>query len=476
MPSKKTVTTANLEALGAPPLAALLVELADGDAALKRRLRGLLAAAEGPTAAAQEVRKRLATLAKARSFIDWRRNGPLAEDLDAQRAAIVGQILPADPALALDLLGRFMALAEPTLSRCDDSNGRVVAVFRAACDDLCAAAAIARPDPIALADTVFAAIDGPDFGQFDDLIPGMAEPLGPDGLAHLEARVRAAAVEPVDVADPDAVVGWGAGGPVTAGQMAALRRERTTRRALLDIADARGDVDSYVAGFSAEERAQRGVAVAIAERLSAAGRHAEALAALDAAAPETAAFGTQAWEAARIAALDALGRKDEAQATRWAAFARRLDADPLREFLKRLPDFDDIDAEARAMALAAASPVTLQALAFFLCWPALDRAAALIIDRRETLDGDAYALLSPAAEALAEAHPLASTLALRAMVDFTLAEARSSRYGHAARHLAACARLARRIDDWAGAPDHDAWAAGLRADHGRKAGFWARVA
>ena len=116
MPSRKTVTAANLEALGAAPLASLLVELADGDAALKRRLRGLLAAAEGPTAAAQEVRKRLATLAKARSFIDWRRNGPLAEDLDAQRTAIVGQILPADPGLALDLLWRLMALAEPTLS------------------------------------------------------------------------------------------------------------------------------------------------------------------------------------------------------------------------------------------------------------------------------------------------------------------------------------------------------------------------
>jgi hypothetical protein len=278
-------------------------------------------------------------------------------------------------------------------------------VFRAACDDLCAAAAAARPDPIALADAVFAAIDGPDFGQVDDLIPGMAGPLGPSGLAHLEARVRAAAAEPVEVADPDAVVGWGAGGPVTAGRMAALRRELTTRRALLDIADARGDVDGYLAGFSAEERAQRGVAVAIAERLSAAGRHTEALAALDAAAPETAAFGTQAWEAARIAALDALARRDEAQATRWAAFARRLDAGALRDFLKRLPDFDDIDAEERAMGVAAASPDTLQALAFFLAWPALDRAAALILDRRETLDGDAYALLSPAASPTGPARP-----------------------------------------------------------------------
>ena len=34
--------------------------------------------------------------------------------------------------------------------------------------------------------------------------------------------------------------------------------------------------------------------------------------------------------------------------------------------------------------------------------------------------------------------PLAATIALRSMVDFTLANARSSRYGHAAHHLQSC--------------------------------------
>jgi hypothetical protein len=34
------------------------------------------------------------------------------------------------------------------------------------------------------------------------------------------------------------------------------------------------------------------------------------------------------------------------------------------------------------------------------------------------------------------------------MVDFTLANARSSRYGHAAHHLRSCERLSQRIADW----------------------------
>ena len=68
-----------------------------------------------------------------------------------------------------------------------------------------------------------------------------------------------------------------------------------------------------------------------------------------------------------------------------------------------------------------------------------------------------------------------ATLCLRAMIDFALREARSSRYRHAARHLAACADLAPRIADWGASLPHGAYLAGLRAGHGRKAGFWAAV-
>jgi hypothetical protein len=49
----------------------------------------------------------------------------------------------------------------------------------------------------------------------------------------------------------------------------------------------------------------------------------------------------------RIAALDALGRKDEAQQVRWASFTEILDADHLRDHLKRLSDFEDSAPEQR---------------------------------------------------------------------------------------------------------------------------------
>jgi hypothetical protein len=59
MASKKTVTVDNLAALGLERLAAILVELADADAEIKRRLRLELAAQVGGDTIAAEIGKRI---------------------------------------------------------------------------------------------------------------------------------------------------------------------------------------------------------------------------------------------------------------------------------------------------------------------------------------------------------------------------------------------------------------------------------
>lgn len=477
MASKKSVTAKNLEALGPTRLAGLLMELAEADAAVKRRLRVELAESDGPGAVAQEVRKRLVAIGRAQSFVDWRRNAALAADLDQQRETIVAKIAPRDPALALDLLWRFMALAPSIYERCDDSNGRIGGVFAEACTDLCRVAVAAKPDPITLADAVFEAVTSNDYAQFDHLVGGMAPALRQQGLTHLEQRIRAwGASAPSAIKGGDRVVGWGSGtGAIRHADIERQRIEGTVTLALREIADALGDVDAFMAQYTAEARRMPRIAAAIAERLLAAGRATEALATLDAVEPQRARIGEDVWEAARIAALETLDRADEAQAFRWACFERSLSAGHLRAFLKKLPDFEDIAAEERALTIARTWPDMHAALLFLVEWPALDIAAQLVVDRATELNGDLYEVLSPAAEILTERHPLAATLALRAMIDFTLREARSSRYGHAARHLATCGRMADRIDHWGGIVPHEAYVAALRVDHGRKSGFWART-
>jgi hypothetical protein len=249
-------------------------------------------------------------------------------------------------------------------------------------------------------------------------------------------------------------------------------RQRTVSMALQDIADAQGDADGFIAQYEPESRKVPQIAAEIAQRLLAAGRAGDALGFIERAEITKDRWIPHEWQAARLAALEALGRGDEAQAFRWACFERDLSVQHLRAFLKRLPDFEDIEAEERAMAHAAAHPGLLRSLGFFLDWPSPDCAARLLIDRHGEINGDHYEFLAPAAETLSDRHPLAATLALRAMIDFTLTTARSKRYGYAARHLSTCADLARGIEDFGTFETHDAYLARLKAQHGRKFGFW----
>ena len=92
------------------------------------------------------------------------------------------------------------------------------------------------------------------------------------------------------------------------------------------------------------------------------------------------------------------------------------------------------------------------------------------------IDGNLYHLLDPAARWLEGKHPLAATLLRRAMIEDTLEGAKSTRYKHAARHLAECRSLAPLIGDFGRFETHEAFVARLRAAHGRKTGFWAQVA
>lgn len=474
MASSTTLNAKNLEALGAARLAALLIEVSDGHDAVKRRLRLELAATAGPAEVAKQVRKRLTTIGRSRSFVDWNKTRTLADDLDAQRRAIVDQIAPMAPADALDLLWRFLQIAPSVLNRCDDSNGTIGRVFEAACSDLGPVATAAKGDPIALADRVFSVLQEPEYGLTDALIPSLAPALGDAGLVHLADRVDAwGKTVPPRPADKDrVVVGFGPTGPLYEDEIQAGMRTRIAHFVLRQIAEARGDVDALIAQYDPDTRKTPRIAAQLAHRLLEAGRAAEALDLLDAAEhPRQPATLVEVADA-RIAVLEALQRPADAQGERWTCFAQTLSVDHLRAYLKRLPDFDDMEAEEAALAHVREAGTPLASLHFFLCWPALDRAAAVILERADDLDGDAYMVLTPAADALAEKHPLAATVALRAMIDFTLQQARSSRYKHSARHLASCADLATHIPDVGSIEPHDAYVARLRKQHGRKAGFW----
>lgn len=154
MATSKTLNQTNLEALGAQRLAQLLLELVTGDAQAKRRLRLELASVRGSGDVAGEIGKRLATIAKAKAFVDWHKVKLLAADIETQRRAIMDHVAPHDPATALDLLWKLVALARPVFDRCDDSSGQIGTIFATALPDLAPLAAAAKMPTARLADRV----------------------------------------------------------------------------------------------------------------------------------------------------------------------------------------------------------------------------------------------------------------------------------------------------------------------------------
>lgn len=473
MAPKTTLNAKNLEVLGAERLAELLIEISTGSAATKRRLRIELAGKQSSAEVAREVTKRLSSIERSRSVINWRRVKALKSDLETQRHVIVDTIASSDPDEALAVMWRFMGLARSIFERCDDGNGTIMHVFYQTCVDLGTIANAAKPDPRLLAEQTFRALQDNDYGQYDRLIENLSPALGPEGLDRLKSLFDDWAKAPVDTPAEAGrvVIGWGSSGPVYEDEINLRHRNSTIRSALEQIADAQGDVDAFIAQQSEQARSVPMIAAEIAQRLLKADRAEEAWDAIN----RVEMKGRPApfeWEEARLDVLEALSRRDEAQAFRWQCFEQSLNERHLRAFLKRLPDFDDLEAEENAFNYVSRFQDVHQALAFLVSWPALDKAATLVRTRAAELDGDHYELLTPASEHLQQKYPLAATIALRAMIDFTLDRAKSSRYRFAARHLVECERLSTKISDFDTFTSHPGYVAELRGKHAKKTGFW----
>lgn len=352
--SLKKVTAENLARLGADRLAEILVEVAGTRVELKRRLRMELAAEQGAEHLLAEIDRRLTLLAGSRGKVSWRQRPAFRRDLDGLRGLVAGALAGLDLAAAQDRILAFLDLAPGVRRRVRDKEGAVEAVFARAAAD-----AVALLGRLGLADAgarLAAAMDRQpaDWSRWAGIaLADCGEDLAQAILSHLPVQV----------------------GP-------------TWAPVLRTLADAAGDPETFRATLSDEAARTPAMAAEVAGRFLRAGRLESAREALEAAvrpglfrrsggnpAPDF------AWETVWIDYLEAAGRRDEAQAARWASFVRTLSAERARAFLKRLPDFDDVEAEQRVFETAAGYPDADRALALLVAWPAL-RDAANLVDAR----------------------------------------------------------------------------------------------
>lgn len=359
--ARKTLSAANLRTLGVDRLSELLMEATAGDSNLKRKLRLELAARVGPADLALEIDKRLAALAASRTRVSWRKRPELLSDLRTHLRAIVDRLGADAPDEALDRLIAWFDLYPGLADRVKDPKGEVAALFLEAADDLAVLAGRAEVSRVVsrLGEAV------------DTRLSDWAGWIG-----------RAAKGMPVEVAS------------ALVARLTQTQARPTGKRALVvrRLADRAGDPRVWASTFTDIEQRRPEVGAEIAGRLADAGQAGAARQALEVSRP-TASPGVRrgaaatppepnpAWDAAEIRVLDAEGHADAAQAARWALFERALDPDPLRAFIARLADFEDVEATDRAMVIAREWPDATRGLAFLMDWPALRDAAMLILAR-----------------------------------------------------------------------------------------------
>lgn len=460
--SKKTLNKANLAALGPDRLADLLLEVSTGSADIKRRLRLELSHNLGVSELAHEVRKRLVALRKSKTYVSWRRRKSLVMDMTTQITMIVEKIAPDDPSTAFDLLWQFVELAPFIHARADDRRGDIGEVFAAAMQHFEHIVPRAQIDAERLADRIWTALCDDDHGVWDDAIGLMAPALGDAGLARLKTHIQAFAATPVERHDAD---------HEAIRFLRDLRGEldcradlnaRFIQRCLQDIAEVTGDTSAYIAQFTPDDLRRKSIAAEVAMLMLDDTAPDSALAVLNNAGDTADTSGQSAWDDAMIAALMALGRFDEAQAHRWTCFERDLSAPHLRDYLKALPDFEDVEAEEHARQYTLSQGDVLQALHFWLEWPDLFSASQVVVTRVDEIDGEDYMFITHAADVLREKYPLVAVLLLRSMVDFALSHGRSARYKYVVHHIQDCEKLDAKIADFCGFQSHKAYAEALR--------------
>jgi tetratricopeptide (TPR) repeat protein len=303
-----------------------------------------------------------------------------------------------------------------------------------------------------LARDILTLIESDGYGVFDELPEAASPALGKEGRAALREMLleRQASLSDAERRRFDYMAGW----------------------LLPKLADLDDDVDAYIATVDPDRRNAL-LNAKVAQRLIAHGRYEEALGWIDA--PTERGHNERELADLRLRAFVALGRREEAQAQRKAIFDRWLDSQALRDWLRNLPDFEDFDAERQALDQAMTFDPGVRALAFLVEWPDLGRAGQLIRSRLDGLDGRAYDVLRPCAEALASSDPVGATLLYRRLVTGVLDRGASKYYPYAVRDYVAAGKLADGIEADAGIMAHADWVDLLRRSHGRKIGFWSQI-
>lgn len=184
---------AHLETRNAEALIALIMDMAERDPALLRKLEVDAAAAE-PDATALEARLRTAIRAatRTRGFVDYEAARRWADGVDRTLDMLAALASGRHAARAVELADLAISRIEDAIENIDDSDGHCSLLLEKAQQIHLQACRSAGPDPVALARDLFLRETEGEYGAFHAAAAQYAEVLGKEGLAEYRRLAQAA--------------------------------------------------------------------------------------------------------------------------------------------------------------------------------------------------------------------------------------------------------------------------------------------
>jgi uncharacterized Zn finger protein len=175
----------HLKEKGVDPLVEMIVDLAERDPALFRKLDLAAAAVDADDKVLEAgLRRAIDGATRTRGFVDYREAAGWADDVREALDAVADLTPGGRAGLALRLVAHAVARIERAVEHIDDSDGHCSALLERALDIHLAACHAARPDPVQLARDLFSRETDGTFDTFHGAARLYADVLSEQGLAE----------------------------------------------------------------------------------------------------------------------------------------------------------------------------------------------------------------------------------------------------------------------------------------------------
>ena len=460
MPSKTSLDNlaAFIRQLDAGTLTSVLIELAADHAVVHARLVRLQLSNQ-PTALATVFRKKLAAWKRSTKYFDYSQVGEFGRELQVWLEQVEQELMPRDPAEALELAEAFIEGDEVFFNLADDSSGVVGDALRAACVLWLKAASRCESPASAWPDRITTLVAADQYGAREELLRRADLLLSEEALRSLVSSCEAQLDDaPEHTPAAPERVNWPASRASTALSLLceALRDPDVLVRAMLRHSPSPNPMQKSTLAEAFLKYGRPGGALAWLEgswvQLESTRQHLHAQ------------------------ALTALGRTGEAAVDRRQIFEASLAVWDLHAWLDLLPPCELAPAIERARELAAAHAQPI-VVALLLMDIGDDSAAEVALMRDPAaVQGRDHGTLVPLAEALERKGLWAgATVVYRALLVAILDRAYAPAYHHAARYWARLAALAPNYTEPTQLDSLGEFEARIRAQHKRKSSFWAHV-